>query len=333
MSELRRDPITGRWVIIAPERSRRPEDFTPVPVGALDGDMCPFCEGQEAIAGRELLAWRPGGGVANGPGWRVRVVANREPALHVEGTLGEDRETLFQSWGGLGAHEVVIESADHRATLATMSAEDIWRILWAWRERIRDLRRDVRLKTFFIVKNVGAATGATLDHPHSQILGLPFSPPALAFEIAGATSYHVRASRCVFCDLISEEKADGKRVVSSDDDAVALAPFASRVPFEVSVLPRAHCAAFEEAGDEVLRAVAERLRDVMRRLDATLVSPPYSLMLHTCPVAEASHAAFHWHLEILPRLTPVSGLAWDGGVVINPVPPEEAAQVLRAHDV
>ena len=333
VSELRRDPVTGRWVIIAPDRSRRPEDFTPQPVGAMDGDMCPFCEGQESIAGRELLAWRPGGSVSNGPGWRVRVVANREPALRVEGTLGEDRGLLFQSWGGLGAHEVVIESADHRATLATMSADDVWRILWAWRERLRDLRRDIRLKSFFIVKNVGAPAGATLDHPHSQILALPFPPHALAVEIEGATSFHAKTSRCVFCDLISGETADRRRVISSDEGALAIAPYASRVPFEVWVLPQVHCAAFEEAGDEMLRAVAERLRDVMRRLDATLVAPPYSMMLHTCPTESADHAAYHWHLEIVPRLRPESGVAWEGGVMINPVPPEEAAQVLRANSL
>jgi UDPglucose--hexose-1-phosphate uridylyltransferase len=333
MAEIRRDPITGRWVIIAPERSRRPEDFAPQPVGALDGDMCPFCEGQEAVAGRELLAWRPHGGVGDGPGWRLRVVANREPALRVEGTLGEEGQALLQTWGGLGAHEVVIESAEHRATLATMSVDDVWRILWAWRERLRDLRRDVRLKAFFIVKNVGAAAGATLDHPHSQLLALPLVPPAIAIEVEGAAGFFARRSQCVFCEVISGETTDARRVISSDAGAVAIAPFASRVPFEAWVLPRAHCAAFEEAGDEMLRGVAERLRDVMRRLDATLVAPPYSMMLHTCPVEDGNHAAYHWHLEIVPRLRPESGVAWDGGVAINAVPPEEAAQVLRAHEL
>lgn len=333
MSELRRDPVTGHWVIIAPERSRRPEDFAPQPVGALDGDLCPFCEGQEAIAGRELLAWRPHGGQVNGPGWRVRVIPNREPALRVESTLGEAPASLLQSWGGLGAHEVVIESADHRATLGKMSVDEVWRVLWAWRERLRDLRRDTRLKSFLIVKNVGAAAGATLDHPHSQILALPFPPPSIERESKGAQDYLTRHARCVYCALVAEEIADDRRVISSDGGAVAFAPYASRVPFEVWVISRAHDASFDEAGDDSLRAVAERLNDVMSRLEATLVSPAYSLLLHTSPVGESHRASYHWHLEIVPRLTPLSGLAWEGGVAINPVPPEEAAQVLRTYDL
>ena len=166
MSELRRDPVTGRWVVITPERARRPQDFRPQPVGAIGGDMCPFCEGQEGVAGRELLAWRPSGSAPNGPGWQVRVVPNRDPALRVESTLGEASDPLFQSLGGLGAHEVVIESPDHRARLATMTAGEVGHVLWAWRERIRDLRRDMRLTSFVVVKNVGAAAGALLDHAH-----------------------------------------------------------------------------------------------------------------------------------------------------------------------
>ena len=328
MSEIRRDPVTGLWVIIAPERSRRPEDFRPQPVGAIDGDLCPLCEGQEAIAGRELLAWRPDGGHANGPGWRLRVVANREPALRVESALGGGPASFFQSWGGLGAHEVVIESADHRAKLATMSVDEVWRVLWAWRERLRDLRRDTRLNSFLIVKNVGATAGATLDHPHSQILATPFSTPALERESVGAADFYAKHARCVYCDLTSEEIADGRRVVVSSDGALAITPYASRVPFEMCVLPRPHEASFDAASDDSLRAVATTLRDVMQRLDAVLVSPAYSLLLHTSPVGETHRPSYHWHLEIIPRFTPVSGLSWDGGVVINPVPPEEAAQVL-----
>jgi UDPglucose--hexose-1-phosphate uridylyltransferase len=329
MSEIRRDPVTGRWVIIAPERSRRPEDFRPQPVGAIDGDLCPFCEGQEAIAGGELLAWRPDGGQPNGPGWRLRVVANREPALRVESALGGEPASFFESWGGLGAHEVVIESADHRATLATMSVDEVWRVLWAWRERLRDLRRDTRLKSFLIVKNVGATAGATLDHPHSQILATPFSTPALDRESVGAADFYAKHTRCVYCDLISEEIADGRRVVVNSEAALAITPYASRVPFEMCVLPRTHEASFDVASDESLRAVAMTLRDAMHRLDAVLVSPAYTLLLHTSPAGETHHHSYHWHLEIIPRFTPVSGVAWDGGILINAVPPEEAAQVLR----
>lgn len=327
MSELRRDPITGRTVIIAPERIAGARLWTPNPVGAMDGDRCPFCEGQEALTGREILAWRTGGHGSNGPGWRVRVVANRLPALRVESHYAEPAHGLLQALGGLGAHEVIVESPDHRANWSTMSAEEIKLVLWAWRERMRDLRRDIRLKTFLVVKNVGRPAGATFDHAHSQLLALPFVPLHLDDELAGARARHEKTAHCVFCAVIDEELANHQRVVASDEVVVALAPFASRVPFEVWVLPRHHAASFEEESDERLLAVAERLRDVMARLHATLKSPPYSVLLHTAPVGEG--AWFHWHLEIVPRLAPVHGLAWDGGIHINPVSPEEATRVLR----
>jgi UDPglucose--hexose-1-phosphate uridylyltransferase len=327
MSELRRDPITGRTVIIAPDRVAGLRPWTPNPVGALDGDMCPFCEGHEHIAGREILAWRATGH-DNGHGWRVRVVPNRLPALRVESHYAEPVGGLLQSLGGLGAHEVIIETPDHRANWATMSTEDLRLVLWAWRERMRDLRRDVRLKTFLVVKNAGAAAGATLDHPHSQLLALPFVPLHLDDELVGARERHDRTTQCAFCAVVAEELASEARIISHDDRTIAFAPFASRVPFEAWVLPRQHSATFEDENDDGLRAVAERLHDVMRRLHETLKSPPYSVLLHTAPVGEA--AWFHWHIEIVPRLTAVNGLAWDGGIHINPVSPEEATRLLRS---
>ncbi len=386
MSELRRDPITGRYVIIAPERLLSRAAFDrPAPIGAIGGDMCPFCEGQEAIAGRELLAWRPPDSPHNSPGWQVRVVVNREPALRVESQLGDAADTLFQSFGGLGAHEVVIESPRHRATFASMTGEEVWRVLWAWRERMRDLRRDTRLKSFLIVKNVGSRAGATLDHPHSQLLAMPLVPQHLEDELTGARVYNGQTTRCVFCDLVEQELASDQRVVGSDAGTIAFTPFASRVPFETWVMSRGHHPAFEDITDESMSAIAERLRDVMRRLHAVLVSPPYTLLLHSAPVADdppsgpgtgtphpapgagsrplapangtphsalgtttphsalstsTPHSAlrtstpdysllYDWHIEIIPRLLPVPGLAWDGGLHINPIAPEEAAQVLR----
>lgn len=327
MSELRRDPITGRTVIIAPERIAGTRLWASMPAATVGGEMCPFCECHEHIAGHEILAWRPPGQPHDGPGWRVRVVPNRLPALRVESHYSEPADALLQTLGGLGAHEVIIESPNHTADWSTMTAEEIKLVLWAWRERMRDLRRDLRLKTFLVVKNVGAAAGATLDHPHSQLLALPFVPLHLDDELVGARARHGKTTHCAFCDVIHEEAAKDVRVVSGDADTIAFAPFASRVPFELWVLPRRHAAAFEEESDDGLLAVATRLRDVVQRLHLTLKSPAHSVLLHTAPVGEA--ASYHWHLEIIPRLTPVNGLAWDGGIHINPVAPEEATRALR----
>jgi UDPglucose--hexose-1-phosphate uridylyltransferase len=334
MSELRRDPVSGRWVVIAPERWRGglvDQAFDrAAAVGATGGDLCPFCEGHEGIAGRELLAWRAPGSGHDGPGWEVRVVPNRMPALTVERDLGEPADALFQALGGLGADEVIIESPDHHASLATMTTEAIARVLWAWRERMRDLRRDFRLRSFVVIKNVGAAAGATLDHPHSQLLALPIVPQHLRDELDGARVHHEQTRHCVFCDIAEREMASDRRVVSSDAQSIAFAPFAARVPFEMCVMPRIHRAAFDSEPDGVLTSVAERLGDLMRRLRTTLASPPLTMLLHTAPVGEEGSASYHWHLEILPRLGPVNGRAIDGGIHINDVSPEDAADAVRA---
>jgi len=328
VSELRRDPITGRSVIIAPER---PFPRT-TPVTAGGRDACPFCEGRESIAGRELLAWRPSGSAANGPDWQVRVVPNRVPVLRVESDFAETSDVLLQSLGGLGANEVVIESPRHDASFASMKADDIARVLWVWRERMRDLHRDIRLKSFLVVKSVGRTAGAMLDHPHSQLIALPLVPQHLEDELFGAAAYYRTGRRCAFCDLIAEEKEARLRIVGGDGHTLAVMPFAARVPFETWVLPQAHGAMFEDASDATLAAVAERVRDVVMRLDRVLVSPPYNLLLHTAPRGEMARTCYHWHFEIIPRLESVPGLAWDGGIYINPVAPEEAARAMRAVD-
>jgi UDPglucose--hexose-1-phosphate uridylyltransferase len=328
MSELRRDPITGRTVIIAPERLSSTWFWRPSASTSAVESLCPFCEGQEPLAGREILAWRPPGQQADGPGWQVRVVANRIPALRVESHFTEPTGALFETLGGLGAHEVIIESPHHHADWSTMSADDIRTVLWAWRERMRDLRRDTRLKTFLVVKNVGEIAGATLTHPHSQLLALPFVPLHLGDELAAARDRERQSHRCPFCLVIDEELAADTRVVSNDADTLAIAAFAARVPFETWILPRRHLAAFDDECDSCLKAIAVRVRDTIARLHVTLNAPPYSVLLHTAPVGEST-ASYHWHLEIVPRLAPVGGLAWDGGIYINPVSPEQAAAALR----
>ena len=329
MSELRRDPITGRTVVIAPERLSGTRLWVPTPPAPSDGDSrCPFCEGNEDLAGREILAWRDNGQRHNGPGWRVRVVPSRIPALRVESHYAEPTAALFQTLGGLGAHEVIIESPSHHADWSTMSADEIRTVLWAWRERMRDLRRDIRLKTFLVVKNVGAGAGATLEHPHSQLLALPFVPLHLDDELAGARECEKKDHRCAYCRLIDEELAGDVRVIGSDNDTLAISAFASRVPFETWILPRRHLASFDDECDDCLGLIAARIRDTIARLHVALKAPPYSVLLHTAPVGEAA-TAYHWHIEIIPRLAPASGLAWGGGIHINPVTPEAATRALR----
>ena len=176
VSELRTDPRTGRWVIISTERRKRPTDFRLESVHIAPDPACPFCEGHEQMTPSELLAHRRNGSHANGPGWDLRVVPNQFPVLRVEGNLDRQGEGLFDKMSGIGAHEVIIESPRHQDMLATMSDAAIEQVLWAFQERVRDLKQDRRFRYIIIFKNHGMGAGAALDHSHSQLIALPIVP-------------------------------------------------------------------------------------------------------------------------------------------------------------
>ena len=328
MSELRKDPVTGRWVIISTERRKRPSDFQLDPVRATPGDGCPFCEGHEDMTPGELLAHRPNGSRANGSGWSVRVVPNQFPVLRVEGTLDRQGEGLFDKMNGIGAHEVIIETARHDETLATMSDAAVEEVLMAWRDRVADLKQDRRFRYIIIFKNHGAAAGARVDHSHSQLIALPIVPREVRDEIEGARAHFSAKERCVFCDILRQDLADGRRVIAENGDVVALAPYAPRFPFETWILPRRHHALFEESRHE-FGPLARVLGEVLRRMNRALGFPPYNLLIHSAPFAEPVGDFYHWHVEIIPKLTKVAGFEWATGFYVNPTPPEEAAEVLR----
>ena len=328
-TEIRRDPITGRSVAIDCAPFKRRDDFELEPARLEDAPAaCPFCEGREADAGPEILAWREGG-PANVPGWSVRVVPNRHPMLRIEGGADVRSHGLFETRDGLGAHEVIIETPLHDQPLHTLDADRLWRVLWAWRTRLQDLKRDSRFASVVIFKNHGRAAGARLDHSHSQLVAFPILPPGLAEKVQNGARHLAATGRCIFCDLIGEELADPRRVICDQGAVLALAPFASRVPFETWLMPRDHEPRFEDTADSTLKTLAEKLRRVLSRIDWALERPAYNLVLHSAPLSGDADKAFHWHLEILPRVTRFSGLEWGSGMHRNPVAPEEAARVLR----
>ncbi|HJZ72111.1 MAG TPA: galactose-1-phosphate uridylyltransferase [Vicinamibacterales bacterium] len=329
MPELRRDPVTGRWVIISTDRQKRPNDFRIEHVSTIGREQCPFCPGREAMTPPEVLSYRQNGGAPNTPGWDVRVVPNKFPALQVEGTLDRQGDGMFDRMNGIGAHEVIIETPDHDRPIAAMSEPEIERVLWAYRERILDLKRDIRLKHILVFKNHGGAAGATLDHPHSQLIALPVVPEYVREELDGARAHFERTERCVFCDIVVQELRDGRRVVQENADIVAIAPYAPRFAFETWLVPKAHGARFEQTPRHVSESLARLLKAVVQRLDRALESPPWNLVLHTAPASEEAES-YHWHVEIMPRLTRVAGFEWGTGFYINPTAPEEAAKVLRS---
>ena len=329
MPELRKDPITGRWVIISTHREKRPNDFRFERAAIIGRELCPFCPGHESLTPPEVLSYRQNGGAPNTAGWDVRVVPNKFPALQVEGTLDRQGEGLFDRMNGIGAHEVIIETPDHARTLAAMSEPEIDRIFWAYRERILDLKQDRRLRYILVFKNHGAAAGATLEHTHSQLIALPIVPDFVREEIDGARRHFEVKERCVFCDVIRQDTADGRRIVLENADVVALAPYAPRFAFETWLLPKRHHARFEEAPRHEYESLARLLKTVLQRMDRALESPAYNLIVHTAPFAEEVGDRFHWHVEIMPKLTRVAGFEWGTGFYINPTSPEEAARVLR----
>ncbi len=329
--ELRKDPIVGRWVIIAPDRARRP-----VAAGAETAPAagpCPFCEGQEVHTPHEILAYRADGTRPDEGGWRVRVVPNKFPALQVEGDLNKRGEGVYDKMSGVGAHEVIIECPRHETTLTALSEENVREVLWIYRDRLLDLKKDPRLVYGLVFKNVGAAAGASLEHTHSQLIVTPIVPINVWEEMTGALEFFNYRGRCIWCDIIHQELAAGQRVVLDTPRFVCLAPFASRFPFETWIIPKLHNSHFENIHKPEVDELGTVLRAVLRKIEAALGRPAYNYVIHTAPFDTQALPHYHWHLEIIPRLTRVAGFEWGTGFYINSVPPEQAAAFLREAQV
>ena len=230
---------------------------------------------------------------------------------------------------GVGAHEVIIESPDHIKSLADLSERRVEDLFWAFRDRILDLKRDTRLRYVVMFKNHGEAAGASLAHSHSQLIALPVVPIQVREEIEGSLRYFSFKERCVFCDMVRQESADGARVILETDEVLVIAPYAPRFPFETWILPRAHGSHFEAAHPSLIQSLAWAVRSTLRKLEKTLEDPAYNFLIHTAPIQEGALAHYHWHMEIIPRMTKVAGFEWGTGFYINPTPPEESAQYLR----
>ncbi len=328
MPELRRDPIHGRWVIVSTERGRRPSDFITEEQRPIGG-FCPLCEGNEDKTPPEIIAFRDNGTPPNSPGWTLRVVSNKFPALRIEGELNREGDGIYDKMNGLGAHEVVIETPRHHEILSTLPLKAVKDVLWAYRERMIDLRRDQRLRYVLVFKNHGVAAGASLEHSHSQIIALPIVPTWVNEEIEGAKNYFHYKDRCVFCDIVRQELQQKNRLIIENQAFLSVAPFASRFPFETWILPKTHYPSFEHMEPLLYEQAAQILSETLSRLHRVLNDPPYNYIIHTSSFSELENDHYHWHFEIMPKLTKVAGFEWGTGFYINPTPPEEAARYLR----
>jgi len=340
MPELRKDPLIGRWVIISTERAKRPMDFVSPHEQTNDNAQdCPFCEGKEAQTPQEIYAVRSKVSSPNGPGWSVRVIPSIKPVLVIEGELNRHAKGMYDVMNGIGAHEVIVESPQHVEHIADLSSERIHEVLNTAVHRITDLERDPRFRYVLWFKNHGEVAGSgRFPHSRSQLIATPVTPKRVKEELAGARRYFEDKERCLACDLIAQEQQQKDRVVFDSPHLIVLCPFASRFPFELSFFPKRHHCDFAAMTPEELTELAAALKRVLSRLKAVLGDPPFNYVLHTAPFRRHRLKAgywktieedYHWHLELIPRLTRVAGFEWGSGFYINPTPPEEAARYLR----
>ncbi|NOZ79777.1 MAG: galactose-1-phosphate uridylyltransferase [Acidobacteria bacterium] len=345
MSELRFDPIKQRWSIIASERKLRPHEFNVPRRGAAPEtgrNACPFEPGHEQMTPPEILVLPPDSPRPDGPSWQVRVVPNKFPALRVEGRVEREGMGLYDRVAGVGAHEVIIETPDHGRETADLSIDELALVFHAYRARLLDLRKDVRLRYVLLFKNKGREAGASLSHPHSQLIATPIIPTFVVHELNASRDHFRHKERCIFCDLIHQEQTLGERVAVETESFIAIEPYASAFPFETWILPKAHQFDFGTLTDDELLALARMMQDLLRRMRVLLDDPPYNMVVHTAPSPHPRPGQpdywstiqydYHWHIELVPRVTRIAGFEWGSGYTINPTPPEEAARFLREAD-
>jgi UDPglucose--hexose-1-phosphate uridylyltransferase len=329
---MRQDPTTKEWVILASERAKRPDDFRrakPVPNIPPFKKECPFCPGNEHQTPPETLAYRRGG-PSNGPGWWVRVVPNKYPALVLDGSLERKEEKgFFRLMDGVGVHEVVIGSPIHNQVFSVLDDYQASEVLLAYRERYLALREDPRIKLIIIFKNHGLAAGTSLEHTHSQIVGTSVVPSNLRKKLQEAARHYDDHGRCVYCEMIEEELSSGERILQETDEFVVLHPFASRFPFETWIVPKKHNASFGSISLEDSKKFAILLKTTLHGIHSKLNDPDYNYVVHTAPVKDEGEDYYHWHLQIIPRLTTPAGFEMGSGMYINVSFPEETARFMK----
>jgi UDPglucose--hexose-1-phosphate uridylyltransferase len=328
MPELRKDPILGRWIIISTERGKRPTDFI-VEKSTSKGGFCPLCPGNENTTPPEVLSYGRTNPTSNTPGWSMRVVPNKYPALVIEGELDKEGDGIYDKMNGIGAHEVLIESPNHDEAFTYLPPDRMVQVFYAFRDRLIDLGRDPRFRYVMIFKNFGRSAGASLEHSHSQLVALPILPRMIVSEIEGGLSYYKYKERCIFCDIIRQEIKQEVRVVCQNDRFITITPYAPRSPFEMWILPHKHSSSYISMDEEGFKSLTDIFAESMRRLDKCIPNVPYNFVLHSAPLRSQPLEHFHWHFEIMPKLTMMAGFEWGSGFYINPVPPEDAARFLR----
>ncbi len=325
MPEIRVDPLSGHKVIVAGERSERPNGApTCAAAPAIDRERDPFAEGHEDRTPPELYAVRPGGGPPDSPGWTARVVPNLYPALSRDGAQPEPhaQPDLFCARPAEGAHEVIVNAPEPVPSLADLPAERVEGAMEVWRSRMKAHAGSAYVQ---LIVNERREGGASLEHTHAQLYALAFVPNEVARERERFTAYAARTmGRNLLEDLLAEEVRIGERLVAIDEEAVLIAPYASKLPFQLMLAPRKPRMSFEEGGPLGAALLHEGLGRLKRHFGT---SPPLNMWVRTAPLG-SEH--FCWRIDVVPRLTHLAGLELSTGVNLNIVAPEHAAALLRA---
>jgi UDPglucose--hexose-1-phosphate uridylyltransferase len=324
LSELRKDPTTRRWAIIATDRWKRPGDLRGG-AGKKVKRACPFDPGSEEIKKAAVyLHWE------HPEKWFVSVLPNKFPALSYEGLPKMKVKGMYTTIDAVGGHELFVDTPRHRASVATMSLGELEAVLNAYRERYKFWMQDDRVKYVLIFKNQGKGSGASLVHPHTQLAATPVVPPRVLEELEKGERYFKVNHECIYCDMIKDEINGKQRLVRESRYFIAMCPFASRFPFELMILPKRHSSNFIDMDFDELKDLAQVISWLFKRVKEVLSNPPFNSLIHVGPQYAPNLRFFHWHIEIIPRLTEVAGFEWGAGVYINPTPPEAAAQILKS---
>jgi UDPglucose--hexose-1-phosphate uridylyltransferase len=327
MPEIRQNLVTREWVIIATERAQRPHQFSNPKECKKElppwDKNCPFCPGNEHLTPPEI--WRKG----SGSEWELRLVPNKYAALEQEGFPHRKINGVKRSINGIGYHEVLIESASHNASIAIMKIKEIKNLITAYKERFLQISIDDRIELVVIFKNHGERAGTSLEHPHSQIVGLPIMPHQVRDRVEEAMRYYDDTGECVYCRILQDELKDGSRIIVESTHFVSFIPYASLSPFHIWIFPRRHTHCFTQIKDDEIEDFASVLRETLAKLYYGLNDPDYNYVIRSLPRFYKKIYYAHWYLSIVPRITRVAGFELGSGMYINSSLPEESAQFLR----
>jgi len=328
---IRKNPITHDWVIFAPHRASRPKDFKSTeedriallynrPKHKAD---CPFCRGNEHLTATEI--WR----LPESEEWQVRVIENKYSSVNRNLELKKYGSGLRREISGFGIHDVIIEHPHHNMTLALMSLSDIEMILHAWLRRYQEVKAHPLVRHVVIFKNQGLRAGGSLEHPHSQIYGLPVVPFEVEVRLREMARYYDINDRCLICDLIADELSEGQRVIAQNESFVALMPYADLSPYHFWILPKRHHPCFDSLNEQEIPLLAKLIRHVFGQMFQALKNPDFNLVIQSLSHYEKEFESFHWYISVIPQVKHKGGLEYAGGLYVNPVLPEVAAKEFR----